>query len=207
MTRENDTKSVIRNQKKEDQMTVNTKKCIWIDSHPEIKESNLSTEAIDRLFEMSQQHIKHERPSWDIFFMNIAMEVAKRSPDSQTQIGAVVVNKENHIISVGYNGWMPGIDDSIIPNIRPGKHDWVIHAELNAILNCETRPRNCTLYVTRQPCINCFMYCVTSGISRIVHLDGSTTNTDGKDIEWEIARFLTRNKIVVDRVDMENPTR
>jgi dCMP deaminase len=174
----------------------------WLDDHPEIRNAGLSQAAVERLFEMSQSHVPHDRPSWDETFLQIACDIAKRSPDAQTPVGAVIVDTNKHIMSVGYNGWMPGIDDDLIPNVRPHKHDWVIHAELNALLNCEVRPRGATLYCTHQPCLPCFYDCVAARIGELVYIrDSSTTNTQDKDVDWEVALFLTRKRIKVRSVE------
>jgi len=174
----------------------------WVDAHPEIKNAHLSQKAVKRLFNMSQAHVPHNRPSWDEVFLQIAIDIAKRSPDSETQVGAVIVDSNKHILSVGYNGWMPGIDDSIIPNTRPGKHNWVLHAELNSILNCEHRPKGATLYSTHKPCLPCFFCCVAAAIVEMVYInDSPTTNTIHQDVEWEVAVFLARDKIKVRNVE------
>jgi len=174
----------------------------WLEAHPEVK-YGVSQEAAALLYEMYHARVPHDRPSWDEVFLQVAYELSKRSPDAQTQVGVVVVDKHHHILSVGYNGWMPGIDDDMIPNVRPGKHQWVMHAELNAILNCEIRPRGGTLYCTHQPCLNpCFFSCVAAGIVEVVYIEDSlTTNTCSTDVEWEVAQFLARDKIKVRGVE------
>ena len=180
----------------------------WLDNRPEIVDSSLSQAAIERLFEMEEAHVPHERPSWDDTILQMAYTISKRSPDTQTACGAIIVDERKHILSVGYNGWMPNIDDDLIPNVRaedldgPCKHDWVIHAEENAILNCEHRPCGATLYCTNKPCLPCIFRCVAAGISEVVYINGSTTtNTDGRDVDWEIAVWLAREQIRVRGVD------
>jgi dCMP deaminase len=174
----------------------------WLQDHPEIASAGLSQQAVELLYEMSQNHVPHERPTFTDVWLQEAYEISKRSPDAETQVGAVIVSAANHIMSVGYNGWMAEVDDSLMPNIRPMKHTWVIHAELNAILNCEVRPRGATLYCTHQPCLDCFFACAATRIAEVVYInDSSTTNTAEKDAEWEVAQFLVRNRIKVRGVD------
>ena len=48
------------------------------------------------------------RPDWDQYFMAMAHLASVRSHDEQTQVGCVIVNNKNHIISVGYNGFPAG---------------------------------------------------------------------------------------------------
>jgi dCMP deaminase len=160
---------------------------------------SLSEDAKNKLIKMKENHVPRERQSWDITFLHIAQEISRRSIDAQTQVGAVIVNSDKKIIGAGYNGYMKGIDDSLIPNIRPGKHEWVIHSELNAILNCEHSPKNATIYCTHQPCLNCFFAIVNSGISDIVYIKNNIT-TNSTDVNWEIAKFLTKDMISIREV-------
>jgi len=174
----------------------------WLLEHPEVQ-YGLSQEAAELLFEMSRNHVEHSRSSWDETFLQVAYDVAhERSPDAETQVGAVIMSHDKHILSVGYNGWMPKIDDSMIPNIRPLKHTWVIHAELNALLNCEHRPVGATLYCTHEPCLDCFFAAVAAGVTEVVYINDSiTTNTASKQTEHEVARFLVKDRVTVRGVD------
>ena len=97
--------------------------------------------------------------SWDEFFMGAALLCAKRSKDPNTQVGACIVNNENRILSVGYNGFPSGCDDDVFPWERSAddsfntKYLYVCHAELNAILNCRGRNlTNSRIYVALFPC-------------------------------------------------------
>ncbi len=179
----------------------------WIEKHPTIglaghRRDRLSQKAVELLFEMSQQHVEHTRPSFQDTWLQVSIDIAKRSPDAETQVGTVIVSDTNHVLSVGYNGWMPHIDDSLIPNVRPDKHSWVIHSELSAILHCEHKPRGATLYCTHLPCLQCFFACVAAGIKEIIYIKGEdTTNTKGKDTYWEVAQFLARKQITIRGVD------
>ena len=76
--------------------------------------------------------------SWDEYFMGVALLAAKRSKDPNTQVGACIVNKNKRILSTGYNGFPYGCSDDQFPWGREGednKYKYVVHAELNAILN------------------------------------------------------------------------
>ena len=79
--------------------------------------------------------------SWDEYFMGIAILSSYRSKDPNTQVGACIVNNNNRIMSMGYNGFPAGCSDDEFPWERQGcdydtKYPYVCHAELNAILNC-----------------------------------------------------------------------
>ncbi|MFV0247257.1 MAG: deoxycytidylate deaminase [Mycoplasmatales bacterium] len=113
--------------------------------------------------------------SWDDYFMGIAELSAQRSKDPSTQVGACIVNDENKIVGIGYNGFPRGIRDEDFPWNRDGKYldtkyPYVCHAELNAILNSDTSIKGCTIYVTLFPCNECTKALIQSGISKIYYL-------------------------------------
>ena len=123
--------------------------------------------------------------SWDEYFMGIAMLSARRSKDPSTQVGACIVNSNNKIMSVGYNGFPQGCNDDDFPWERTGddfetKYPYVCHAELNAILNCNTSSvRGCTVYVTLFPCNECTKAIIQSGIKEIVYMCDKYADTEG----------------------------
>ena len=115
--------------------------------------------------------------SWDEFFMGAAMLCAERSKDPNTQVGACIVNDENRILSVGYNGFPAGCDDNVFPWDRSGddpydtKYLYVCHAELNAILNCRGRSlAGSRIYVALFPCNECAKAIIQSGIKVVIYL-------------------------------------
>ena len=116
----------------------------------------------------NQQYIQN-RPSWDHTFMTMAYELAKRSHDCQTQHGSIIINDRKQILGSGYNGFIKGIDDEKLPNTRPEKYPWMIHSEINALLNCEHRPVGATIYVTGHPCLHCYQCLYQAGISTIIY--------------------------------------
>ena len=74
--------------------------------------------------------------NWDEYFINIAEQVKLKSKDKNTQIGVVIVGKDNSIVSTGYNSFPRGIDDNIDERQeKPEKYFWFEHAERNAIYN------------------------------------------------------------------------
>lgn len=161
----------------------------------------LSQRAIAKLatWKASKSHQQVERPNWDDFFLNLANEVSKRSSDAQTANGAVIVDNTRHILGMGYNGFMGGVDDSWLPNTRPDKYDWMLHAELNAILNCEHKPRGATIYVTGHPCLHCFQCIVQVGIREVVYNSNKqiVMLDDEMNTKLEIAKWLARDKVIV----------
>lgn len=126
--------------------------------------------------------------SWDEYFMGIAMLAARRSKDPNTQVGACIVSPENIIISTGYNGMPKGCSDDLYPWAREGaqtKYPYVVHAELNAILNANGRDlRGSRLYVALFPCNECAKAIIQSGVREVLYLsdkyDGTPLNLASK---------------------------
>lgn len=122
--------------------------------------------------------------SWDEYFMGIAMLAARRSKDPSTQVGACIVSQNNIIISTGYNGMPAGCSDDEYPWEREGednKYPYVVHAELNAILNANGRDlRGSKLYVALFPCNECAKAIIQSGVKEVYYLSdkyGTTPST------------------------------
>ena len=120
--------------------------------------------------------------SWDEYFMGIAMLAARRSKDPSTQVGACIVSQDNIIISTGYNGMPKGCSDDEFPWEREGaetKYPYVVHAELNAILNASGRDlRGSRIYVALFPCNECAKAIIQSGIREVYYLSDKYANTD-----------------------------
>lgn len=112
--------------------------------------------------------------SWDEYFMGVALLAAKRSKDPNTQVGACIVDANNIILSTGYNGFPYGCSDDDYPWEREGddtKYNYVVHAELNAILNARGKNlKGAKLYVDLFPCNECAKAIIQSGISEVVYL-------------------------------------
>ena len=121
--------------------------------------------------------------SWDEYFMGMAHLSALRSKDPSTQVGAVIVSPENKVVSIGYNGLPKGCSDDEYPWEREGnaletKYVYVVHAELNAILNSPMAVTGCRIYVSLFPCNECAKAIIQSGIKEIVYEDDKYAETD-----------------------------
>lgn len=123
--------------------------------------------------------------SWDEYFMGIALLSAQRSKDPGTQVGACIVDrKTNRILSVGYNGLPFGCSDDEFPWVRDGefldtKYPYVVHAELNAILNNRTASfEGNKIYTTLFPCNECTKAIIQAGIKEIIYLSDKYADTD-----------------------------
>ncbi len=122
--------------------------------------------------------------SWDEYFMGIALLSAMRSKDDNSQVGACIVDSDNKILSLGYNGMPTGCDDSIMPWRRNGapldtKYMYVCHAELNAILNSSASSlKGARIYTTLFPCNECTKAIIQSGIGEIIYYSDKYDGTD-----------------------------
>lgn len=132
--------------------------------------------------------------SWDEYFMGIAHLSSKRSKDPNTQVGACVVDQDNKIVTVGYNGMPRGVKDSEVPWAREGgfketKYAYVVHAELNAILNTPRSLKGCALYVSLFPCNECAKAIIQSGIKKIVYESDKYDGTDGNVVSKKMLKL------------------
>lgn len=122
--------------------------------------------------------------SWDQYFMGIALLSAERSKDPNTQVGACIVDENNKIMSVGYNGMPSGCNDDEMPWGRVGKplenkYFFVCHAELNAILNYGGGSlQGARCYSTLFPCNECAKAIIQSGIKEVVYLSDKYSDTE-----------------------------
>ncbi|MDD8048166.1 MAG: dCMP deaminase family protein [Thomasclavelia sp.] len=122
--------------------------------------------------------------SWNEYFMGVAKLSAYRSKDPNTQVGACIVDKGNKIVGVGYNGLPWGCDDKDFPwEVREGelyetKYPYVVHAELNAILNGTKSLEGCRIYVSLFPCHECVKAIIQSGIKEIIFEDEKYNGTE-----------------------------
>ncbi len=114
--------------------------------------------------------------TWDEYFMGIALLSSQRSKDPSTQVGACIVNDDNHIMSVGYNGMPRFCSDDAFPWNKDGdalnsKYFFVCHAELNAILNFRGGSlRDCRVYTTLFPCNECAKAIIQAGIKEVIYM-------------------------------------
>ena len=142
------------------------------------------------------QSKRHDYISWDDYFMGVAFLSAMRSKDPGTQVGACIVNQDNRIVGIGYNGFPQNCDDDALPwdrtppstrqekndienenavdaelNILDTKYPYVCHAEMNAILNRNTGDtRGARIYVALFPCNDCAKLIIQSGIKEVIYM-------------------------------------
>lgn len=122
---------------------------------------------------------------WDQRFMDLASHIAQWSKDPSTKVGAVIVDSSRRVIGLGYNGFARGVRDLDERYAeKMVKYRLVVHAEANAILNSNSRVRECTLYASKAPCSECAKLIVQSGIIRIISPSWSLDKPWAEDGEF-----------------------
>ena len=123
--------------------------------------------------------------SWDDYFMSVCALSALRSKDPHTQVGACLVDAKQRILGIGYNGFPRGCSDHELPWIRDAptaldnKYPWVVHAEVNAIMNKNAASvEGSTLYVTLFPCNECAKVLIQAGVRSVVYLQDKHPEAD-----------------------------
>ncbi len=120
---------------------------------------------------------RHDYITWDEYFMGVAKLAGMRSKDPNSQVGTCIVSADNKILSMGYNGFPRGCSDDEFPWAREGeetltKYPYVVHSELNAILNYRGGSlEGAKLYVSLFPCNECAKAIIQSGIKTVVYGD------------------------------------
>lgn len=104
--------------------------------------------------------------------MDIAATIAERSHDAETKVGAVLINNvSGAIVATGYNGFVRGANDTMLPNVRPLKYEFILHAEQNLIANSARHGismDNCSLVCTLSPCKLCMRMLFNCGITKVI---------------------------------------
>jgi len=123
--------------------------------------------------------------SWDEYFMGITLLSRLRSKDPMTQTGACIVDTNNRIVSIGYNGAPIGLKDEDMPwKVREGdyadtKYPYICHGELNAIVAANPKDlHGCKIYTTVFPCNECAKLIIQSGIKEIYYLSDKHSDSD-----------------------------
>jgi dCMP deaminase len=129
---------------------------------------------------------------WDKRFLGLAEHIAGWSKDPSTKVGAVIADRHNRVVSVGYNGLPRGVEDSGKRlSDRTLKYPLTIHAEENAILFANRSLDGCTLYVwPLPPCAPCAAKIVQVGITLVVSVmadaDAAGRWTDSNVLAWQL---------------------
>ena len=133
--------------------------------------------------------------TWSEYFMSVARLAALRSKDPCSKVGACIVNSQNKIVATGYNGMPNGVHDDKVPWGKEGpfyetKYAYVVHAELNAILNSVlTDQTGCRVYVTLFPCNECAKAIIQSGIRHVIYLSDKHKDKDSTRVSKKMLRL------------------
>lgn len=108
-------------------------------------------------------------------YLEQAKVIAENSHDSETQVGAMLIHsKTGAVLSQGYNGFVRGAPDDILPRTRPGKYEYMVHAEQNLLMNCARHgisTDECFVVCTMSPCVLCMRLLWQAGIRKIYCLE------------------------------------
>jgi dCMP deaminase len=107
--------------------------------------------------------------NWNDYFMGLAQAAATKSKDPSTRVGAVIVDMNRRIVSIGYNGPPRGTNDNYAYSTREVKMRRVLHAEENAMLFAGRTLRGCAIYCTHHPCAHCAALICQVGIVEVYH--------------------------------------
>lgn len=129
---------------------------------------------LERLFKMLDT-------KWKKRFLKLSKEIAEWSKDPSTKVGALIISEDRNIISTGYNGFPRGIEDTEERlNNRELKYKFILHAEMNCIMNALYNGRSvkdCILFVHGlPPCSECTKSIIQSGIKKVITDSKATDN-------------------------------
>lgn len=124
--------------------------------------------------------MKLNRPTRDRLFADMAKLVATRTTCARRAVGCVLVSEQGHVMSTGYNGVARGTthcrsgipcSGATAPSGQSLDSCRAIHAEQNALLQCNDVEDIYTAYITASPCVTCVKLLMNTGCQRIVFLE------------------------------------
>ena len=149
-----------------------------------------------------EERKKEEILSWNQYFMELARLASRRSKDPKTKVGCVLIDERTkHILSIGYNGLPVGFNDAVFDwEEKDGfdKNPYVVHAEVNALLNSTASIEGATAYITMFPCVECSKLLAQARIAKIVYDDDKFRNKESGKIAEEI---LHQTGVMVEKYD------
>lgn len=126
--------------------------------------------------------------------MDLVLKIASGSPDPDTKVGAIIINKKHGTAVSACNSVPDGID--IHPKMleRPAKYSYIGHAEENAITESARMgipTEGASIYVSHYPCRVCARMIINAGISIVYYGDGNYSTIDQ---EKPVSEFLFKKK-------------
>lgn len=141
---------------------------------------------------------------WTHRFFKLARLVATWSNDPKCKVGCVLISPDRRQFSVGYNGvpaGMPNTEESL--SALSNKNEFMIHAELNALLNASQSVRGWTAYVTKPPCHECAKALIQAGIAHVVFSSGNPQSKWQRSTEFALS-LLHSHKVEVTIMEKDN---
>lgn len=132
------------------------------------------------------------RLDWDEYFMSIALLASCRSPCERLNVGSVIV-KNNRLISMGYNGYIPGAPH--ISRVQDDHEQSIIHSEVNALSDCAKRGASLEgskIYITHYPCPNCFKSIAACGIKEVIYLEDYNNNPIVQELAFDSSIIIKK---------------
>jgi dCMP deaminase len=140
---------------------------------------------------------------WNKRFIDLADHIASWSNDPHRKVGAVIINDNNVVLSVGYNGFPRKCKDNIKERYeKPLKFNWMIHSEQNAILNAAyngIKTKDTIMYINWFPCAICAGQIINAGIKKIVCSEAPDFNHKkyGEEFKISIEKLQEANVEIV----------
>jgi len=143
-----------------------------------------------------------KRPTWDEYFLKLAMLTSERSTCPRMHCGCILV-KDRFVLASGYNGSIPGQPhcDDVGCLIVDNHCQRTNHAEINALVQSARHGINvtgCTAYITNMSCTTCAKALIASGIVRVVVF------TDFH--ETMAVEFYTKSGVEIVKLDIPEKT-
>lgn len=115
--------------------------------------------------------------------MEIAGAVSSRSGDPNTKVGCVIVDQSRRIVGTGYNHYPAGFDPEKETFQKPEAYDYIIHAEIQALLYSKREDlKGSTVYTTISPCVDCAKALAAAGITTVIYKEPYKNCLKGLDV-------------------------
>ncbi len=131
--------------------------------------------------------------SWDQYFMLQAILAGFKSKDPSTKVGSIIVDNDNRQVSMGYNGFIAGIDEGRLTwnkdkndPFEDQKYGYVVHSEANAILVSSRSLKGCRMYVTLFPCNECAKLIASKKLSEVIFLTYKESHKESNNVAKKI---------------------
>lgn len=160
-----------------------------------------------------EKELISDKNRWKTRFLKLAKHIAKDSKDPSTKVGAVIVDEDNNVRTIGYNGFPRGVKDTTERlNDRKLKYPLTVHAELNALLTMArvgTPTKGTTMVCTHYPCSNCSGAMVQAGIKEVVVYSANEDFKSRWDEDMKMSELILKEggvEVVVidDIVEVDN---